>query len=101
MRIAISNGAGSFHLLTNTGIQPGDRVYPLTHGWNDGQAYYVMGLHDPKMAGFPDHPHIVLDMNYGGSKSYEVQTDKGYGPRECYFKMEVDFSSNTPDPAHE
>jgi hypothetical protein len=30
MRIAIPNGKGEYHLLTNVGLQCGDRAFPLT-----------------------------------------------------------------------
>jgi len=72
-------------------------VFPMTHGWNDGQVYYVTGLNGPEMSGFPDDPHIILDLHYDGSKSYEVQTDRGWGPRESYFKLESDNSANVRD----
>lgn len=88
MNIAIPKGGGKFHLLTNVGIEVGDRVFPLTMGYNDGQVYYVMSIETSKAcSGWPDEPHIVLDLDYGRTKSYQVQTDKGYGPRESYFKL--------------
>ena len=94
MRIAIPKGIGQFHLLTNTELQSGDRVFPMTHGWNDGVFYYVVGLNRPEISGFPNDPHIILDLQYSESKSYEVKTDRGYGPRESYFKLESDNSIN-------
>ena len=88
MNIAIPKGGGKFHLLTNVGIEVGDRVFPLTIGYNDGQDYYVMAINTSKScSGWPDDPHIVLNLDYSRSKSYQVETDKGYGPRECFFKL--------------
>lgn len=58
----------------------------MTHGWNDGQFYYIREL-SVEFSGFPDDPHIILSLDSGRSKSYQTQTDKGFGPRESYFKL--------------
>ncbi len=42
------------------------------------------------MSGFPNEPHIILDLNYDNgkqSKAYQVRTNNGYSPIECYFKI--------------
>lgn len=88
MRIAIPTGAGDFARLTNEGLAVGDKVFPLTSGWTNGRKYYVLRVTtDLTSSGWPSDPHTILDLNHGGSKSHEVRTDKGYGPRECYFKL--------------
>jgi hypothetical protein len=101
MRIAIPKGDGQYHLLTNKGLQTGDRVFPMTRGWNDGSLYYVIGLNGLEISGFPNDPHIILDLHYNGSKSYEVQTDRGWGPMESYFKLESGNSADVNHDPHE
>jgi len=88
MRIAKPNGKGGYHKFTNVGLQAGDRVWPMTHGWTDGQVYYVCGFHTDEISGFPNRPHIILDTNHSETKAYQIRTDRGYGPSDCYFKLD-------------
>ena len=42
------------------------------------------------MSGFPNEPHIIKDLNYDNGrqgKPYQIRTNNGYSPIECYFKI--------------
>ena len=39
------------------------------------------------MSGFPNEPHTNLELPYSDYKPYEVRTDNGYSPIECYYKI--------------
>jgi len=76
------------YLLSNKNIDLGDRVYPMTNGQIINEDYYVNEvLHEDNRTGFPDDPHIIKDLDYSGDKRYEVITNKGYGPREKFFRI--------------
>ena len=38
-------------------------------------------------SGFPDEPHTILNLHYSDYKPYEVQTNIGFSPKECYYKI--------------
>ena len=87
MRIAIYTPAtGQHDRFTNEGLDVGDEVWPLTHGWtDDNNVYHVTDIQ--KWVWLEDgRPHIIRNLRHSESKPYEVATDKGYGPRESYFK---------------
>jgi hypothetical protein len=48
------------------------------------ESKYVEGLNT---SGFPNEPHIILDLKHSDYKPYEVRTDHGYSPKERYFKI--------------
>jgi hypothetical protein len=83
---------GEPRFFTNEGVCSGDKTYPLvwTRLHNDDEVYVtgIVELTDTHMHGYPDDPHIILDTNYSscGDKMYAFRTDKGFGPREQYFK---------------
>lgn len=87
MNIAIPNGTSGFLLLSNKDLKVGDQVFPLTQGYNDGKNYFVINIvTNPALTGWPNNPHTILDLAHSESKPYEIRTDKGFGPRESYFK---------------
>lgn len=86
---------GVRYTLSNEGVQVGDQVYPIARGrcLPDGgwilheiefESHRVAGLNT---SGFPDEPHTILDLNHSEDKAYQVRTDHGYSPIECYFKI--------------
>lgn len=88
MNIVISKGNAQYYLLTNKDLKVGDKVFPMTHGYTQGKTYYVFEV-DTSLAcsGWPSEPHTILDLHHSDDKGYEIRTDKGYGPREKYFKL--------------
>lgn len=83
------------YTLSNNNLQVGDEVYPIAKGrcldnkdWIlheiEFESKYVEGLNT---SGFPDEPHIILDLKYSDYKPYEVKTNMGYSPREVYYKI--------------
>jgi len=80
------------YTLSNENLKEGDEVYPIANGRCLDNGEWI--LHDLDfrdfMSGFPDEPHIILDLNYDNGrqgKAYQVKTDKGYSPIECYYKI--------------
>ena len=98
MKIYVRNSTVSA-LMTNEGLQVGDKVFPMTHGLSRNGEYYLAGLYSwdgdrddfsiLACTGFPSEPHTILefgqDTSTGGTPY--LRTDKGYGPSESYFKM--------------
>lgn len=79
---------GRIYNLTNDGLSVGDAVFPISWGRITGKKYaHHEFCFKPSCTGFPDEPHTILDMHHSDDKGYEVRTDKGYGPRETYFKI--------------
>lgn len=80
---------GIRYTLTNEGLEVGDKVFPIASGrCLDGGGWI---LHDFNFkdyySGFPNNPHIILDLKNSKSKPEEVRTDHGYSPIECYYKI--------------
>lgn len=74
------------YTLTNEGISVGDVVFPLAQGRCTEDGGWV--LHEIDYASMKNTPHTILNLSYSSdSKPYEVQTDKGFGPVETYFKI--------------
>ena len=77
------------YTLSNENLSNGDKVYPIAEGRTLDDGSFI--LHDfsweDYMSGFPDEPHIILNINYSDYKPYEVQTDMGFSPVECYYKI--------------
>lgn len=80
---------GLRYTLTNEGLKEGDRVYPIANGRTlDGGGWILHGFDWRKsMSGFPDEPHTIKNTRHSGYKPYQVQTDHGYSPEECYYKI--------------
>jgi len=87
---------GIDYILSNENLKVGDRVFPISRGrtWNDKHIHYEYDFRD-FMCGFPDEPHIILDLNYSKNyKPYEIHTDHGFGPVEMYYKIEVSMNKS-------
>lgn len=80
------------YTLSNENLKVGDEVYPIARGRcldDGGWILHELDFRD-FMSGFPNEPHIIKDLNYDNGrqgKAYQVKTDKGYSPIECYFKI--------------
>lgn len=80
------------YTLSNENLQAGDKVYPIGRGRcldDGGWILHELDFRD-FMSGFPDEPHTIKNLNYDNGrqgKAYQVKTDKGYSPIECYFKI--------------
>jgi len=80
------------YTFTNENLKVGDEVYPLAHGRcldNGGWILHNFDFTD-FISGFPNNPHIIKDLNYDNGrqgKPYQVQTNMGYSPIECYYKI--------------
>lgn len=71
--------------FSNEDLQVGDETFTLVWGYTPNQEHFVTDIrwqdYDPR------DPHIILDLNHSPSKSHEVRTNHGYGPKESYFKI--------------
>lgn len=80
------------YTLSNENLKEGDKVFPIANGRcldNGGWILHDFDFRD-FVSGFPDEPHTIIDLNYDNGrqgKPYEVRTDKGYSPIECYYKI--------------
>lgn len=81
---------GIRYTLTNDNLEVNDKVYPIARGrvCDDG-TFILHEITYSKLFGFPYEPHTILDLKHNGGeyKSYEIRTDMGYSPKECYFKI--------------
>lgn len=77
------------YTLTNENLNVGDKVYPITRGRCLDDGGWILHNLDYRdfISGFPNEPHTLLDLNYSKSKPYQVRTDMGYSPIECYYKI--------------
>lgn len=80
------------YTLSNENLKVNDDVYPIANGRCLDNGEWI--LHDLDfrdfMSGFPDEPHTIKDLNYDNGKQgkpYQVRTNYGYSPIECYFKI--------------
>lgn len=75
-------------LFSNEDLKEGDEVFLLGVGYIEDGVFNLVSVNlFPECAtGFPNNPHKIIDLNYS-SGSYQVKTDKGYGSKECYFKI--------------
>jgi len=80
--------------MTNEDLQVGDKVFPISWGRVKGDKYEheYFDFRD-HACGYPNAPHTIIDLHHSEDKAYEVRTDKGYGPREKYFKNVVSEES--------
>ncbi|MFW5847494.1 MAG: hypothetical protein ACOCVF_01055 [bacterium] len=77
------------YLLSNENLKEGDKVYPIANGrCRDDGSWILHGFNfEESLSGFPDNPHTIINLKYSDYKPYEVKTDKGYSPIECYYKI--------------
>jgi hypothetical protein len=79
---------GKEYCFTNENLKVGDKVFPISWGKIIDNKYNHWRFDFRNfMSGFPDEPHTILDLKYSADKAYEVRTDMGYSPIECYFKI--------------
>jgi hypothetical protein len=80
---------GIRYTLSNENLKNGDKVYPIARGRCLEDGGWI--LHDfdfsKSLSGFPDEPHTIIKTDYSDYKPYEVRTDMGYSPIECYYKI--------------
>lgn len=83
---------GIRYTFSNENLKVNDEVFPIAHGrcLDDG-GWILHGLDFRDfMSGFPNEPHIIIDLNYDNGrqgKPYQVRTNNGYSPIECYYKI--------------
>lgn len=80
---------GIRYTLSNDDLKVGDKVYPIAEGRCLENGGWILHGFDFRAvcSGFPDEPHTIKDLKYSESKPYEVHTDMGYSPKECYYKI--------------
>jgi len=79
---------GKEYQLTNENLKVGDSVFPISYGKvTDGSYKHCKFDFRNHISGFPDDSHTIIDLHYSDDKSYEVRTDHGFSPVECYFKI--------------
>ncbi len=80
---------GIRYTLSNDNLQVNDEVFPIARGRvRDDGTFIISELnYEDYMSGFPKEPHIILNLKHSDYKPYEVRTDHGYSPKECYFKI--------------
>ena len=77
------------YTLSNENLKVGDKVFPIANGRcldNRGWILHDFDFRD-FMSGFPDEPHTIESLKYSTYKPYEVKTDMGFSPKECYYKV--------------
>jgi hypothetical protein len=79
---------GKVYTLTNENLQVGDKVYGISWGKVTGDKYdhWYFDWRNV-VSGWKSEPHTIVDLHYSDYKPYEVHTDHGYSPVECYFKI--------------
>ena len=77
------------YTLSNDNLEVGDKVYPIANGrCTDDGGFILHGFTWSECSsGFPDEPHTITDLHHAEYKPYEVSTDYGYSPVECYYKI--------------
>ena len=80
---------GTRYTLSNEGLAVGDEVYPIARGRSLEDGGWILHEFDysESCSGFPDEPHVIVDLDYSTYKPYQIRTDHGYGPIEQYFKI--------------
>ena len=80
---------GKLYKFSNKGLKAGDKVYPISSGFigDDKKYYHEKFDFRDFMSGFPNSQHTIIDLHHSDYKPYEVRTDMGYSPIECYFKI--------------
>ena len=77
------------YVLSNDNLKVGDKVYCIGRGRVVNNNELIFHEFDFRnfISGFPDDPDIIENLNYSEYKPYEVKTDKGWSPKESYFKI--------------
>lgn len=77
------------YTLSNENLKKGDKVFPIAWGRCLDKGGWILHDFDFReiMSGFPNKPHIIEDLNYSDYKPYQVRTNNGYSPIECYYKI--------------
>lgn len=84
------------YVFSNDGIMVGDETFTITDNQLVDGECTLTGLRlrsgmrsDEKeyCTGFPNDPHIILDLEHSADRSHQVRTNHGYGPIESYFKV--------------
>lgn len=80
---------GIRYTLSNDNLQKDDKVFPIARGRCLDDGGWILHGFDYRdfMSGFPDEPHIILDLHYSNYKPEEIRTDHGFGPIESYYKI--------------
>ncbi len=80
---------GIRYTLSNDNLKVNDEVYPIARGRCLGGDGWILHNFDFRhfMCGFPDEPHIILDLKHSDYKPYEVRTNHGFSSHECYYKI--------------
>lgn len=80
---------GTRYTLSNEGLAVGDEVYPIARGRSLEDGGWILHEFDysESCSGFPDEPHVIVDLDYSTYKPYQIRTDHGYGPIELYYKI--------------
>ena len=80
---------GIRYTLSNENLEVGDLVFPIANGRCVDDEHWI--LHDFSFeeycSGFPNEQHTILDLKHSDYKPYEVRTDHGYSPIQCYYKI--------------
>lgn len=79
---------GIRYRLSNDNLYIGDKVFPIGGGrcTEDGWILHDLDFSN-STSGFPDEPHTILDLHHSDYKPYQVRTNYGYSPIECYYKI--------------
>lgn len=78
------------YTFSNDDLKIGDEVFPIASGRCLDDGTWILHGFDfrDSLSGFPDDPHIILDLKHSTDyKPYEVRTNCGYSPAECYYKI--------------
>ncbi len=79
---------GYTYFFSNENLKKGDEVYTISNGYiEDGKYYHIEFNFESFVSEYPNDPHIILDLNHSHYKPYETRTNKGFSPKECYFKI--------------
>jgi hypothetical protein len=82
---------GIRYRLSNEDLKVSDSVFPIAHGRTTDDGLWL--LHDLdfrySMSGFPDRPDRIesIELNEKRPDLSKVQTNCGYSPIGCYFKI--------------
>lgn len=77
------------YTLSNENLRIGDKVFPIARGRCLDDGTWILHNFDFRdfMCGFPNEPHIIMDLKHSTYKPYELRTNMGYSPLECYYKI--------------
>ena len=89
---------GIRYTLCNDNLKVNDEVFPIASGRcldDGGWVLHKIEFESKNFecfypSGFPNEPHIILDLNYDNGKQgkpYQVRTNCGFSPIECYYKI--------------